>query len=59
MKFRQQSLHIIDDARGVQNSNLDKDVNCPQDENSELCNVLKIALFVTMDDQKYGCQILV
>ena len=34
-------------------ADLEKVVNHPQGENSELNNVLKIARFVTKDDQKY------
>ena len=36
-----------------------KDVNCPKTESSKLYNVLKIALIVTNDDQKYVYKILV
>ena len=36
-----------------------KDVNCPKAESSKLYNVLKIALIVTNDDQKYVYKILV
>ena len=34
-------------------TDLEKVVNCPQAENSELYNVLKLAWFATMDEQMY------
>ena len=38
---------------------LEKVANCPQAENLELYNVLKIARFATKDEQKYVYQMLV
>ena len=38
---------------------LEKVVNHPQAKSSEIYNVLKIALFVTKDEQKYVYQMLV
>ena len=32
---------------------LEKVVNCPQAENSDLCNVLKIARFATKGEEKH------
>ena len=40
-------------------ADLEKIVNRPQAEKSELYNVLKIAGFATMDEQKYMYQMLV
>ena len=38
---------------------LEKDVNHPQAENSQVNNVLKIARFAKKDEQKYVYEILV
>ena len=48
-----------DSVEGGTTADLEKVLNRPQAENSELYNVLKIARFTTNDEQKYMYQMFV
>ena len=53
------SLSLEAWPKNLQRTDLEKFVNCPKAENSELFNVFKIVCFATIDEHRYIYQMLV